>query len=292
MAMYYSVDAFEEAGLNENDVPKTWDELLDARQEAHQRQALRRALRDHARLLPELHLVSLHLAGRRRVPDHGRQERVQLARRGAGAEVLAGRGQHGRRAAQAARRRRLGRRCPTSAPATARCRTSASGRSPQLREGAPDFKYGIFKLPTPPGGKYVTVGGGWAFVANAKGKNPEAAGEVLRLGARLDERRIRSSAWSTGAPRPRATCRRASRALEQGKAAFERRLAQGLHRTRSIPARAPSRACRRRSTRSSPTRSRRPAERRRIRSRRPQRGVRAARRIPCELQGRADPLSA
>ncbi len=29
MAMYYSVKAFEDAGLNENDVPKTWDELLE-----------------------------------------------------------------------------------------------------------------------------------------------------------------------------------------------------------------------------------------------------------------------
>ena len=39
----------------------------------------------------------------------------------------------------------------------------------QFREGAPNFKYGIFRLPTPPGGKYLTIGGGWAFVANAKG---------------------------------------------------------------------------------------------------------------------------
>ena len=29
MAFYYSVKAFEDAGLNENDVPKTWDELLE-----------------------------------------------------------------------------------------------------------------------------------------------------------------------------------------------------------------------------------------------------------------------
>jgi multiple sugar transport system substrate-binding protein len=47
----------------------------------------------------------------------------------------------------------------------------------QLRESAPDFKYGVFRLPTPPGGKYVTIGGGWAFVANSKGENPKAAGE-------------------------------------------------------------------------------------------------------------------
>src|SRR5690606_19270704 len=32
MAIYYSVKAFEEAGLNENDVPKTWEELLDVAQ--------------------------------------------------------------------------------------------------------------------------------------------------------------------------------------------------------------------------------------------------------------------
>lgn len=29
MAFYYSVKAFEDAGLNESDVPKTWDELLE-----------------------------------------------------------------------------------------------------------------------------------------------------------------------------------------------------------------------------------------------------------------------
>ena len=29
MAFYYSVKAFEEAGLNENDVPQTWDQLLE-----------------------------------------------------------------------------------------------------------------------------------------------------------------------------------------------------------------------------------------------------------------------
>src|SRR6185295_17766239 len=29
MAFYYSKKAFEDAGLNENDVPKTWDELLE-----------------------------------------------------------------------------------------------------------------------------------------------------------------------------------------------------------------------------------------------------------------------
>ena len=46
-----------------------------------------------------------------------------------------------------------------------------------MDNNAKDVPYGIFKLPTPASGKYVTVGGGWAFVANAKGKNPDAAAQ-------------------------------------------------------------------------------------------------------------------
>ena len=53
----------------------------------------------------------------------------------------------------------------------------------QLREGVPDFKYGVFKLPTPPGRKYITIGGGWAFVANARGWNTKAAGEFCAVWA-------------------------------------------------------------------------------------------------------------
>ena len=39
MAMYYSVEAFKEAGLTENDIPKTWDQLLAVAQEADQRRS-------------------------------------------------------------------------------------------------------------------------------------------------------------------------------------------------------------------------------------------------------------
>jgi len=34
---------------------------------------------------------------------------------------------------------------------------------------------GVFKLPVPAGGTYTTSLGGWAFVANARGRNPDAA---------------------------------------------------------------------------------------------------------------------
>jgi multiple sugar transport system substrate-binding protein len=54
-----------------------------------------------------------------------------------------------------------------------------------LRENAKDFQYGVFPLPIPPGGKPSSDLGGWAFVANAKGQNPEQAAKfcVWALGS-------------------------------------------------------------------------------------------------------------
>ena len=51
MAMYYCVAAFEEAGLTEKDMPKTWDAAARGRGQAHHRQALRRAVRHRTRAI-------------------------------------------------------------------------------------------------------------------------------------------------------------------------------------------------------------------------------------------------
>src|SRR5919109_1210134 len=48
-----------------------------------------------------------------------------------------------------------------------------------MLRGAPNFPAGVFRLPVPPGGSYTTTLGGWAFVVNAKGKNPEAAARFV-----------------------------------------------------------------------------------------------------------------
>ncbi|HEY3505949.1 MAG TPA: sugar ABC transporter substrate-binding protein [Actinocatenispora sp.] len=45
----------------------------------------------------------------------------------------------------------------------------------EFRHRKPDFPYGVFAPPTPPGGTPKTVLGGWAFVANARGRDPETA---------------------------------------------------------------------------------------------------------------------
>ncbi len=43
----------------------------------------------------------------------------------------------------------------------------------------PKVAYDIFPLPTPPGGKPATDGGGWAFAANSKGADPATAAKFI-----------------------------------------------------------------------------------------------------------------
>jgi multiple sugar transport system substrate-binding protein len=88
-----------------------------------------------------------------------------------------------------------------------------------MDNNAPDVPYGIFKLPIPTGGKYVTVGGGWAFVANAKGKNPTGAGEFIAwaLASMAPDSIQRVVDWCTVA---KSDMPPRNSALERGAAAF------------------------------------------------------------------------
>jgi multiple sugar transport system substrate-binding protein len=84
-----------------------------------------------------------------------------------------------------------------------------------FRQRAPKFEYGIFPIPTPPGGTPTTTLGGWAFVANARGKDPEAAAKfcVWALGSMQPDSIKRMVDWCIHAKSdiaPRKT------ALEQG----------------------------------------------------------------------------
>ncbi len=68
-----------------------------------------------------------------------------------------------------------------------------------LKVNSPDYRFGVFPLPLPPGGTYVTDLGGWAFVANANGQNPEAAAQfcVWALGSMAPDSIQRVADWCT-----------------------------------------------------------------------------------------------
>jgi multiple sugar transport system substrate-binding protein len=219
MAMYYSVDAFAEIGLTEKDVPKTWDEML----------AIGKKLTNDKRYgilfetapgyyqnftwYPFLWQGGGDFQGKDGKSAFNSPAAVQALKFWQDA-VNTG----------VSPRKPLGGGGWDSVPnlGSGYCAMQNVGiwAIAQLREGAPNFKYGVFKLPTPPGGKYQTIGGGWAFVANAKGANPKAAGEFCAwaLGSTSKDSSERIVDWCTKAKSdmpPRKS------ALDMGKQAYD-----------------------------------------------------------------------
>ena len=220
MAFYYSKKAFEDAKLNENDIPKTWDELLEVGkkltsgdrygllfevqpgyyqnftwypfmwqgggefQDANGKSAF-----DSPGVVAALKLWQDAI-------NSGAAPRQLLG--GGGGDIVANLG----------------------AGYCAIQNVGIWGIS-AMDNNAKDVPYGIFKLPTPPGGKYVTVGGGWAFVANAKGKNPEAAGKFIAwaLASMSPDSIQREVDWCTVAKSDMPT---RTSALKQGADAFNK----------------------------------------------------------------------
>lgn len=178
MAFYYSVKAFEEAGLNENDVPATWEQLLEVGKKLTTAErygvlfettpgyyqnftwypfmwqgggefqtAEGKSAFDSPATVQALKFWQDAI-------NSGAAPRQMLG--GGGGDIVANLG-------------------------SGYCAMQNVGiwGISAMDNNAPDVPYGIFKLPVPTGGKYVTVGGGWAFVANSKGKNPEAAAKFI-----------------------------------------------------------------------------------------------------------------
>src|SRR5260370_31942009 len=184
MAMYYRVDAFAEIGLTEKDVPKTWDEML----------AIGKKLTNDKRYgilfetnpgyyqnftwYPFLWQGGGDFQGKDGKSAFNSPAAIQALKFWQDAVAMG-----------VSPRKPLGGGGWDVVPnlGSGYCAMQNVGiwAIAQLHEGAPNFKFGAFKLPTPPGGKYTTVGGGWAFVANAKGRNPEAAAKfcVWALGS-------------------------------------------------------------------------------------------------------------
>ena len=187
MAMYYSVDAFAEIGLTEKDVPKTWDELL----------AIGKKLTNAKRFGVLFETSPGYYQNFTWYPflwEGGGDFQTKDGKSAFNSPATVQALKFWQDAVNmgVAPRKPLGGGGWDVVPnlASGYCAMQNVGiwAISQLHEGAPDFKYGIFKLPTPPGGKYITIGGGWAFVANARGWNPKAAGEFC--------------AWALGSMKP------------------------------------------------------------------------------------------
>ncbi|ONK13436.1 sugar ABC transporter substrate-binding protein [Streptomyces sp. MP131-18] len=196
LAMFYDVAAWESAGLSEGDIPTTWDEMLDAGDK------LRTGTR--AGLVFDT------------PPGYYQNFTWYPWMWQGGGEVLAADGSVAFDSAATRQALRLWQQAvesgiaPRTLPAAGDAVSAfAAGNVAMWQQGiwqvasfgayAPDFRYGIFKLPVPPGGEYTTALGGWSFCANAQGRNAEAAAEfcVWALGSTKEDSIERMVTWCT-----------------------------------------------------------------------------------------------
>jgi multiple sugar transport system substrate-binding protein len=200
-AIFYSLKAFEEAGLSESDIPKTWDQFLEIAHKLTKGDRFGCLFETAAGYYQAFTWYPFMWQGGGEIatPDgkHSAfaspatvqalkfwQDTIQqkVAPRnvlgGGGWDVIA-----------------------NLVSGFCAMENSASWGVGALRDQAKDFQYGVFPYPLPPNGQQRTVFGGWAIVANAKGKNPEEAAKfcVWAVGSMQDDCIQRVADWSTKA---------------------------------------------------------------------------------------------
>jgi len=199
LAMYYSTRAFEDAGLSEADVPTTWDELLSTAERL-------RSGRRYGVLFetgPGYYqnftwYPFMWMGGGEPVSEDGKSSTFDSP------PVVAALDFWRRTIAEGvAPRKPLG---SGGGDAVANLGSGYTAMQQtgvwsiaELEANKKGFDYGVFKLPIPEGGEYTTDLGGWAFVANARGRNPEAAAQFCTwaLASRSAESIERGRQWNT-----------------------------------------------------------------------------------------------
>lgn len=195
MAMYYSVRAFEEAGLSESDIPTSWEGLLET--------AARLNTPDRFGVLFETS------------PGYYQNFTWYPFLWMAGGDVVSGFDSAATRRAlgfwQEFVRRGWAPRRPLGSGSSDIVANLASGYCAMqnagmngvadLRSERPDFEYGVFPLPAPEGQRSLSVSGGWAFAANARGRDPDAAARfcVWAIGSQRQDSVDRVVRWCTQA---------------------------------------------------------------------------------------------
>jgi len=176
MAMYYRKDFFDKAGLSEGDLPNTWEQLLELGKKLTTADRFGLLFETTPGYYQNFTWYPFLWQG------HGDFQAADgKSALNAPATVQALKFWQDAIKSGAAPRKPLGGGAWDIVPnlGSGYCAMQNCGiwGISAMKAGAKDVPYGVFKLPTPPGGKYITVGGGWAFVANARGKNPDMAGQ-------------------------------------------------------------------------------------------------------------------
>jgi multiple sugar transport system substrate-binding protein len=219
MAMYYSVKAFQEAGLSENDIPKTWDQFLEISRKLTKGNRFGCLFETIPGYYQTFSWYPFMWQGGGDIasPD-GKQSAFSSK-----ATVQALKFWQDTIQQNLAPRNFLGGGAGDVVAnlASGYCAIQNVGiwGVSALRENAKGFEYGVFPLPTPTNGQAKTVLGGWAFVANAKGANPEEAAKfcVWALGSMKEDSIQRVVDW----------CIKAKSDIAPRKSALDKAASQG-----------------------------------------------------------------
>jgi multiple sugar transport system substrate-binding protein len=201
MAMYYSMDAWEEAGLTDADIPTTWEQLLEVAQKLTTDERFGVLFETIPGYYQNFTWYPfMWMGGGDFVTSDGKTS----AFRSDGA-IQALKFWQDAVNAGVAPREPLGTGGGDVGAnlVSGYCAMQNVGiwALSDLKVNSPDFQYGIFKLPLPPNGKPSTDLGGWAFVANSEGQDPETAAQfcVWALGSMAPDSVQRVADWCTKA---------------------------------------------------------------------------------------------
>jgi multiple sugar transport system substrate-binding protein len=177
LGLYYSPAAFESVGLSEADVPKTWDQLLDVADKLTNDKRYGVLFETIPGYYQNFTWYPFMWMGGGTAVENGKSVFDSPAT----VEAL--------RLWQDTIRSGVAPRKPQGDGAGNATANLASGYCAMQQTGTwavadlelnkKSFEYGVARLPVPSGGTYTTDMGGWAFVANAQGANPEAAAKFV-----------------------------------------------------------------------------------------------------------------
>lgn len=178
LAMFYSVEAFENAGLSEGDIPETWDQFLNIADTLTTDDMFGALMEPAPGYYQNFTWYPFVWQGGQEFFDESGAPTFDTPAvheaLGFWQELVAGgmapRQSQGTGANEVNTNLGAG---------TVAMQQSGIWGVAQMAENLPDFEYGVFHLPIPDGGERATDVGGWAMAANKDGKNPEAAAEFI-----------------------------------------------------------------------------------------------------------------
>jgi multiple sugar transport system substrate-binding protein len=221
MAMYYGKKAFTQAGLSEADLPKTWDQLLEVARKLTKGSQFGCLFETTPGYYQTFSWYPFMWQGGGDIVTQGGRKSAFNSE----ATVQALKFWQDAITQGVAPRSALGFGGPDAAAnlAAGYCAIQNVGiwAISNLRDNAPGFEYGVFPCPIPPNGQPKTDLGGWAFVANARGKDPETAARfcVWALGSMSDDSIQRVVDW----------CTKAKADIAPRKSALEKATAEGAY---------------------------------------------------------------